>query len=129
MKMEILMSLTLEELRAQKEKRKEKLFQGLKEIVQQLKEMGAIRIILFGSVARGKVGRWSDLDLLVIMPPIKSGKEWMKEIYENVERSVDCDILAHTEEELNTHIPISRFLRYVLKTGKVVYETRSLESH
>lgn len=119
------MSLSLEELRAQKEKRKEQLFQGLKEIVQQIKEMGAIRIILFGSFAGGKVGRWSDLDLLVIMPPTRSGKEWMKEIYENVERPVDCDILAHTEEELNKHIPISRFLRYVLKTGKVVYETRS----
>jgi len=119
------MSLTLEELRAQKEKRKEQLFQGLEEITQQLKEMGAVRILLFGSFARGKIGRWSDLDLLVIMPSTKSGKEWMKEIYENVERPVDCDILAHTEEELNKHIPISRFLRYVLKTGKVIYETRS----
>ncbi|WP_287585700.1 nucleotidyltransferase domain-containing protein [Candidatus Borrarchaeum sp.] len=118
------MSLTLKELRAQKEKRKEKLFQGLKEITQQLKEMGVIRIILFGSVAHGKVGRWSDLDLFVIMPPTKSGKEWMKEIYEIIERAVDCDILAYTEEELNEHIPISRFLRHVLKTGKIIYEIR-----
>jgi len=122
--MEILMSLTLEELRAQKKKRKEKLFQGLQEIVKQLKEMGVLRIILFGSVAHGKVGRWSDLDLLVIMPPIKTGKEWMKEIYENIERSVDCDILAYTEKELDENIPISRFLRHVLKTGKIIYEVR-----
>jgi len=110
--MEILMSLTLEELRAQKKKRKEKLFQGLQEIVKQLKEMGVLRIILFGSVAHGKVGRWSDLDLLV------------KEIYENIERSVDCDILAYTEKELDENIPISRFLRHVLKTGKIIYEVR-----
>ncbi len=117
------MGLTLEELRAQKEKRKKQLSQGLKKIGQQLKEMGAIKIILFGSYARGKVGRWSDLDILVIMPPTKSGKEWMKEIYENLERTVDYNILAYTEEELNKNIPISRFLRHVLKTGKVVYET------
>jgi len=51
-----------------------------------------------------------DLDLLVIIPPTKSGKDWMKEIYETIERSVDCDILAYTEEELNEYIPISRFL-------------------
>ncbi len=119
------MSLTLEELRSQKEKRKEMLYQGLKDIVQQLKEMGVIKIILFGSVAHGKVRRWSDLDLLVIMPPIKSGKDWMKEIYENVERSVDCDILAYTEKELDENIPISRFLRHVLKTGKIIYDARS----
>jgi len=119
------MSLTLEELRSQKEKRKEMLHQGLKDIVQQLKEMGVIKIILFGSLAHGKVGRRSDLDLLVIMPATKSGKEWMKEIYENVERSVDCNILAYTEEELDENIPISRFLRHVLKTGKIIYDARS----
>ncbi|MCP8323193.1 MAG: hypothetical protein L6N96_03325 [Candidatus Methylarchaceae archaeon HK02M2] len=59
-----------------------------------------------------------DLDLLVIIPPTKSGKDWMKEIYETIERSVDCDILAYTENELNENLPLSRFLRHVLKTGE-----------
>jgi hypothetical protein len=42
-----------------------------------------------------------------------------------IDREVSCDILAYTEEELERTIPVSRFLRYALKTGKVIYERRS----
>lgn len=44
-------------------------------ILEELKKLGALKIILFGSLIHGDVDVNSDLDLLVIMPNTKSGKE------------------------------------------------------
>ena len=64
----------------------------------------------------------SDLDIIAVMPPSMTGKEWMMKIYAEVDRDVDCDILAYTEEELEHLLPVSRFLRHAMKTGRVIYE-------
>jgi len=93
-------------------------------IVEQLKNLGALKIVLFGSYVTGEVWSGSDLDILVVMPPSKTGKEWMEEIYSKVERNIASDILAFTEKELEKGIKISRFLRYVLRNGMVVYESK-----
>ncbi|MEM3404439.1 MAG: nucleotidyltransferase domain-containing protein [Nitrososphaeria archaeon] len=93
-------------------------------IVEQLKNLGALKIVLFGSYVTGEVWSGSDLDILVVMPPSKTGKEWMSEIYSKVERNIASDILAFTEKELEKGVKISRFLRYVLRTGMVIYESK-----
>jgi predicted nucleotidyltransferase len=116
------MRLTLQKIRARKERRRRALEKGLVKLKKQLQAMGALKLILFGSFAQGHVRSWSDLDLLTVMPPTRSGREWMKKIYEEVDREVDCDILAYTSEELERAIPVSRFIRHALKTGKVIYE-------
>jgi hypothetical protein len=46
----------------------------------------------------------------------------MSRIYEEVDRDVDCDILAYTKEELEKMLPISGILRSALETGRTVYE-------
>jgi hypothetical protein len=53
-----------------------------------------------------------------------TGKQWMGKIYEEIDRQVDSDILAFTEEELAVALPVSRFLRHILDTGKVIFERR-----
>lgn len=116
------MAVTLEKLKSQKEARKKRLDHAFEEIIQQLKEMGALKIVAFGSYISGNIRRWSDLDFLVVMPSTKSGKEWFREIYDNVEREVAADILPFTERELEQKIETSSFIRHALKTGKVVYE-------
>ena len=118
------MAITLEKIRAKKEKRKRALQKDLEKIQNQLEEMGALKIILFGSYAQGHVRSSSDLDIISIMPSTRSGKEWMRKIYEEVEREVSCDILAYTKEELESAVPVSRFLRHAIKTGEVIYEKR-----
>lgn len=117
--------MTLQELRQRKEKRKKELDRNLERIKKQLIDMGALKIILFGSYAQGQVRSSSDIDILAIMPSDRSGREWMGKIYEEVDREVDCDILAYTKKELEDKIPVSRFLRYAIDTGKVVYERGS----
>jgi len=116
------MTITLEKLRSQKEARKKQLDHAFGEIIRQLKEMGALKVIAFGSYVSGSIRRWSDLDLLVVMPSTKSGKEWFNEIYDRVEREVAADILPFTEGELKQKIETSSFIRHALRTGKVVYE-------
>jgi uncharacterized protein len=111
-------------LRARKEGRRRLIAEELKKISRRLQEMGAQKIVVFGSVAEGCVHSSSDIDILAIMPPPMTGKQWMGKIYEEIDRQVDSDILAFTEEELAKALPVNRFLRHILATGKVIYERR-----
>ena len=90
-------------------------------IVRQLKGMGAIKIIVFGSFAADKVDVDSDLDLFVIMPSTRTGKEWTDIIYDTIDRKVASDIIAYNDEEFREMLPVSRFLQNAIR-GNVVYE-------
>ncbi|MDP2982672.1 MAG: nucleotidyltransferase domain-containing protein [Candidatus Latescibacter sp.] len=119
------MSITLAEIRARKELRRKELSLALEKIREQLAVLGALRVMVFGSFASGEVISTSDLDVLAVMPPTKTGKEWPRKISETIDREVSLDILAFTEDELEKAIPVSSFLRRVLETGKVIYEKKS----
>lgn len=84
--------------------------------------MGALMIVLFGSLGKEEIDVRSDLDLLVIMPADRSGKEWSRLIYEKVERGVDSDIVVYNQEEFREMMLTSSFVREVLDSGRVVYE-------
>jgi len=90
-------------------------------IVEQLKDLGATKIILFGSLARGDVDVNSDVDLFVLMPSSRTGKEWMNFIYERVERKVASKIVVFNQEEFEGKASTSSFLRNVLN-GRIIYE-------
>lgn len=90
----------------------------------QLAGMGALRVIVFGSFAEDAVRSTSDIDLIAVMPETRTGKEWRRHVGENLDREVGCDLLVYTEKELAEMIPVSRFIRHALKTGRTVYEKR-----
>jgi predicted nucleotidyltransferase len=119
------MSQTLQSLRARKENRRRLLEKELEKIVEHLRAMGALKIIIFGSYAQGHVRSSSDLDILAVMPSTMKGKDWMSRIYEETDREADSDILAFTPQELEEAISVSRFLRHVMETGRVIYENGS----
>lgn len=102
--------------------RKKLLEASMESITEQLAALGALEVILFGSLATGTVDVHSDLDLLVIMPSAKTGKEWMKIVYEDVERGIDADIIVYNQEEFQERLPSSSFLRHALSSGRIVYE-------
>jgi predicted nucleotidyltransferase len=93
----------------------------LEQIVGQLRAMGARRIILFGSQARGRTRRGSDIDLLVIMDDGRTFKERRRDIYARLETDADVDILAYSPEEFE-RIRGRSFFRRILAEGKVIYE-------
>ena len=112
----------VKEILRRKREREKKLQASLDSIVGQLRNIGALKIILFGSVAEGNIDVYSDLDLLVIMPSTMSGKEWMKLVYGAVEREIASDIIVYNLKEFKEKLPISSFLQMIVNSGRVVYE-------
>jgi predicted nucleotidyltransferase len=112
----------LKEILQRKMDRKAELEFAAESITVQLIKLGALKVTVFGSLAEGTVDVYSDLDLLVIMPSTKSGKEWMSIVYESVERGIDADIIVYNQEEFQERLPTSSFLRHALSYGRVVYE-------
>ncbi|MGB9722677.1 MAG: nucleotidyltransferase domain-containing protein [Chloroflexia bacterium] len=114
--------MRLDEWRRRREERQRALERALSDVVAQLRALGARKVILFGSLARGDIGPHSDLDLIVILPPTHSGRVWMQRIYAEVDRRMAGDILAYTEDEFREVLEHSTFLRRAVREGKVVYE-------
>jgi len=102
--------------------RREKLEGCLASITGQLKALGALKVILFGSLASDEVDVTSDLDLFIVMPNTKSGMEWMGVVYGEIERDCAADMIVYNESEFEDMLPTSSFLKHVVETGKVVYE-------
>lgn len=99
----------------------------LPEVVERVVEgFDPLRIVLFGSLARGETNRDSDIDLLVVFDHV----EWEKkrELTLDVRRTiagvpVPADIVVTDVDEINRqgHI-VGTVLRPALREGKVVYE-------
>jgi predicted nucleotidyltransferase len=109
---------TIAQIQKDIETRRRKLDDAKTHIVKQLKKLGALRIILFGSIVTGNITPTSDLDFIVIMPSTKTGWKWVNEIYDKVDRKVSADIIAYTPAEFERMKKESSFVKYALKTGK-----------
>ena len=94
----------VQEIIKQKKKRKERLESALETIKHQLINIGALKIILFGSLNEDNIDRYSDLDLFVVMPSVKTGKEWMDFIYKNIDREIATDIIVYNEKEFEKNL-------------------------
>lgn len=112
----------LKDILRKKELRKKALVENLSSIRKQLIDLGAIQLILFGSLAQDDVDVHSDLDLLAIMPGPRRGKEWIDEIYCTVKRKTATDIIAYNKSELDEKLVTSSFLKEIVKHGKIIYE-------
>ncbi len=110
------------EISKRKEERKKQLETALESLRIQLINLGAKKIILFGSLNENEIDVNSDLDLFVLMPSSKTGKEWISYIYENLERDVASDIIVYNEDEFHEQLPNNSFLREIKKNGKILYE-------
>jgi predicted nucleotidyltransferase len=112
----------LESILERRNQREKRLRSALDSIINQLRRMGPVKIIVFGSLATGDIDVNSDVDLLAVMPGSRSGREWSKIIYDEVERGVASDIIVFNETEFQKELPTNSFLRRIVKSGKVVYE-------
>jgi predicted nucleotidyltransferase len=84
----------------------------------ELRRLGATRVVLFGSRARGTERRDSDLDLLVIMPHPPGGTfpARLAAIYELVRPRVAVDLVVYTPDEV-TRSPQNPLVAEALSTG------------
>jgi predicted nucleotidyltransferase len=82
-----------------------------------------LRIVLFGSAARGDMGASSDLDLLVVMPDGTHRRRTTQRLYRCVKGiGVPFDILVTTPSFLERHRQNPGLVyRTILEEGKTVY--------
>jgi uncharacterized protein len=83
-----------------------------------------LRIILFGSQARGQAGPASDIDLLVVLSEVANKRQVAVEIRRLLaDLPVGKDIIVTTQEEITRRGDwIGGVLRPAVREGKVLYE-------
>jgi predicted nucleotidyltransferase len=90
-------------------------------LVEQLKDLGAVKVILFGSLARGQFSLFSDIDLLALFDRERPARELTRWVYQNIQAREGVDILAYGQQAFQ-QLRERPFLRQILKEGKVLYE-------
>ena len=103
-----------------REEREQALHAELERIVPVLKNLGAVKVILFGSVARDEVRANSDLDLIVVMPSDDGFPKRQAQLYLAVSPTVACDMVAYTPEEFEQMPARSTTVRRALREGKAL---------
>lgn len=86
---------------------------------------GVLKVMVFGSFARGEPSRRSDLDLLIIQDTDKRFLDRYDGILGDIAQSVpgrDVDVLIYTPAEL-LKMSGRPFIRSILKEGAVIYES------
>lgn len=83
-----------------------------------------LRIILFGSWARGDARPDSDIDLLVVLPQVENKRQTTIHIGNELsDLPVSKDVVVTTPEEIAVRGDmIGDVLRPALREGKVIYE-------
>jgi predicted nucleotidyltransferase len=106
------------------ETRKTKITQEIDSIVRQIvSKYHPIRIILFGSAARGDFERANDLDFLIIKDDVPYlGIDRMRELDEIIDRNIAADMLVYRSTEFNERVALGDpFIKTNLKEGRVLY--------
>ena len=82
-----------------------------------------LRIIVFGSAARGTAGPTSDIDLLIVMPEGTHRRKTAQDLYQRIRGiGVPFDLLVATPGDLEKHRDnIGLIYRTILAEGKEVY--------
>jgi len=79
------------------------------------------KIVLFGSLAQGNVGQWSDIDLVIVKDTDKPFLDRIKEVLLLLRPLVGMDILVYTPEEFAEVSGRDFFKQEILSKG-IVYE-------
>ena len=100
----------------------------LSSIIQDLVErivdlVDPVRVILFGSAAKGQSGPESDVDLLVVVPEGVHRRRTAQRLYRDIRGiEISFDILVATPSDLERHRDNPGLIyRAVLEEGKEVY--------
>ncbi len=106
--------------------REELLKRELNRIVETLKEdYQPEEIILFGSLATGKIHEWSDLDLIIVKETEKRPVDRCLEVYRIVRPAVGIDVFVYTPSEYRRMLSENvSFLRNAIRDGTRLYAQR-----
>ena len=91
-----------------------------------IRRFDPLRLILFGSHARGQAGADSDIDFLVVLPQVDNKRAKAIEIRQSLDDfTTPKDIVVTTPEEIARRGDmIGTLLQPALREGKTLYERR-----
>lgn len=95
----------------------------LNQIVAKLMPYHPIKIILFGSYARGDMHEGSDIDLAILKNTEKRFVERISEVMEYIDVQIPVEAIVYTEAEFSKLLQENNaFVKKILEEGKVLYE-------
>jgi len=107
---------------AEREREYERLLKAeLDRLVKDLRHLGASRIVLFGSMARGRLDLFTDIDLIVVLDTTLPFAERSAWVYRQLVPRVAADIMVYTPSEFED-MRDNPFVRQALNEGVVLYE-------
>lgn len=104
-----------------KKERESKIKKEIQRIKKILPRLNIEKAILFGSAARGEIGIYSDIDLIIIMNTELKFLDRLDKFYRKLKPNLAIDILIYTPEEFE-EVKSSFFGKRVLKDGVILYE-------
>lgn len=98
----------------------------LKRIIEIIKnKYSPEKIILFGSMAKGEIHEWSDIDLLIVKKTDARPIDRCVEIARLTKPRVGIDLFVYTPEEYDSILKEGfSFFTDIMKHSKVLYEKR-----
>ena len=93
----------------------------LSQIIRQIRPYNPEKIILFGSYARGKPHKDSDVDLVLIKETKDSYNKRLKKVRMLLRTTTPVDVFVFTPEEFEKAKKTNPFVEEVWRFGKVVY--------
>jgi predicted nucleotidyltransferase len=104
------------------QEREQLLRQELTRITGLLKTRAEVHLVLlFGSLAAGRCGQHSDLDLVVVLDTDLKFRDRVEELHRWINPEVELDLLVYTPEEWRT-LRQRGFLRRLSGQGQVLHE-------
>jgi predicted nucleotidyltransferase len=86
-------------------------------------EYGAEKVIVFGSLATGEIGEWSDIDLVVIKETDRRFMDRIDDVTRLIRPQLASDVVVYTPAEFKRMCEGRRFFREeIVAKGRVVYE-------
>jgi len=97
---------------------------ALDALVERLQPMRPVRILLFGSAARGTDDRLSDLDVIVVAERVRPRfLDRIADAYDLIDPTYALDILIYTPEEYRAmRAAENPLIEQAEREGKVLYE-------
>lgn len=88
------------------------------------------KVILFGSLAEGTVGEWSDIDLVIIKDTSLPFLQRLEEVALLCFAPEGVDYLVYTPEEFAQMVAAKNpfVLKEIIEKGKVLYERHAVEA-
>ena len=102
----------------------DKFNEEIRSIVEQLIRIySPLKVILFGSLARGNLGQGTDIDLFIIKEDIPVlGVDRIRQIQKLIRHKIATDFIIYKPDEVKQRLELGDpFVKSIFEQGKVIY--------